>query len=59
MTLKPGTKVLIPVAGAPEIGRILRWLKRNGPVKPDWRVVRFDSDGAVLLVRASGLEAVR
>lgn len=55
--LKPGTKVLIATAEGSEPGQILRWRKSFGQRQdiPGFEPVRFDRDGAQLMVHRSGL----
>ena len=58
-TFTAGTLVKI-VGHMPETGQIMRWSKINGPrqAAPGYHKVRFDADGAVLLVHESALLAL-
>lgn len=60
MTYATGTRVEVCQGYQPETGRIMRWLKQNGPREnaPGYHKVRFDADGAVLLVHENALRPI-
>ena len=58
MNIATGTRIEVCQGYAPENGRIMRWLKSNGPRIVGYHKVRFDADGAVLLVHENAIRVI-